>query len=155
MYEYHDAPVGAHHGREKSYPTVSRDFYLPRQYQFVRKYVRDCEVCQRVKSSPSLRAPLQPLPVPAKCQESVLMDFVFGFPADSHKNTGILLYVDRFGKKVHLVAVLEPINASACARVFIETVFRLHGLPRELVSDRDPRFQLSSGVSCSKHSERA
>ena len=110
MYEYHDAPVGAHHGREKSYPTASRDFYLPRQYQFVSKYVRDCEVCQRVKSSPSLQAPLQPLPVPAECWESVSMDFVFGFPADSLKNTGILVFADRFSKMVRLVAIPESIR---------------------------------------------
>ena len=67
MYEYHDTPVGGHRGREKIYLTVSRDVYCPRQYQFVRKYVRACEVCQRVKSSPSLRAQLQLLPVPAEC----------------------------------------------------------------------------------------
>ena len=41
---------------------------------------------------------------------------------------------------VHLAAVHESISARGCARVFIDTVFRLHGLPRELVSDRDPRF---------------
>ena len=41
---------------------------------------------------------------------------------------------------VHLVAVPESINASACARVYIDTVSCLHVLPRELVSDRDPRF---------------
>uniref|UniRef100_A0AAV1UZF6 Integrase catalytic domain-containing protein n=1 Tax=Peronospora matthiolae TaxID=2874970 RepID=A0AAV1UZF6_9STRA len=41
---------------------------------------------------------------------------------------------------VHLVAVPESITASGCACVFIDTIFRLHGLPRELVSDRDPRF---------------
>ena len=68
------------------------------------------------------------------------MDFVFGFHADSHKNTGILVFVDRFSKMVHLIAVSESIDASECARVFIDTVFRLHGLPREIVSDRDPRF---------------
>ena len=67
------------------------------------------------------------------------MDFVFGFLADYHMNTGILVFVGRFSKMVHLVAVPELINASACARVFIDTVFRLHGLPSELVSDRDPR----------------
>ena len=60
MYEYHDAPTGGHRGREKSYLTVSRDFYWPRQYQFVRKYIRSCEVCQLVKSGPLLRAPLHP-----------------------------------------------------------------------------------------------
>ena len=93
MYEYHDAPVGGHRGLEKTYTTVSRNFYWSRQYQFVRKYVRACEVCQRVKSSPSLQALLQPLPVPAKCWESVSMDFIFGFPADAHKSTGILVFV--------------------------------------------------------------
>ena len=85
MYEFHDAPTSVHRGREKSYLMVSRDFYWPRQYQNVRKYIRTCEVCQRVKSSPSSRAPLQPLPIPAERWQSVSMDFVFGFPEDDHK----------------------------------------------------------------------
>ena len=68
------------------------------------------------------------------------MDFFFGFPADPHKNTGILAFVNRFSKMVHLVALPESINASASARVFIDTIFCLHGLSRELVSDRDPQF---------------
>ena len=41
---------------------------------------------------------------------------------------------------VHLAAVHESISAQGCARVLIITVFRLHGLPREVVSGRDPRF---------------
>ena len=73
------------------------------------------------------------------------MDFVFRFPADSHKSTGNLVFVDRLSKMVHLIAVPELINASACARVFIDTIFRLHGLPREIVSDRDPRFTADFG----------
>ena len=49
MYACHDALTGRHRGREKTYLAVSRDFYWPRQYQFVRKYIRACEICQRVK----------------------------------------------------------------------------------------------------------
>ena len=64
----------------------------------------------------------------------------FGFPEDTHKDSGILVFVDRFSKMLHLAAVPESITAHGCARVFIDTVFRLHGLPRELVSDRGPRF---------------
>ena len=111
VYEYHDALVGGHRGREKTYLTVKRDFYWPRQYQFVHKYVRACEVCQRVNSSPSLRAPVQPLPVPAECWESISMDFVFVFPADSHKNNSTLVFVDRFSKVVHLAAVTDSMNS--------------------------------------------
>ena len=65
---------------------------------------------------------------------------VFGFSKDGQQNIGILVFFDRLNKKVHLVALPESITAQGCARVFIDTIFRLHGLPRELVSDRDLRF---------------
>uniref|UniRef100_A0AAV1UUP0 Integrase catalytic domain-containing protein n=1 Tax=Peronospora matthiolae TaxID=2874970 RepID=A0AAV1UUP0_9STRA len=68
------------------------------------------------------------------------MDIVFGFPKVFHKNNGILVSVDRFTEMIHLVGVSESITAHGCARVSIDTIFRLHGLPRELVSDRDPLF---------------
>ena len=67
MYEYYKTLVAGHLRREKTYLYVSCDLYWSRQHQFVRKYVRACEVCQWVKSSPSLRAQLQPLPVPEEC----------------------------------------------------------------------------------------
>ena len=68
------------------------------------------------------------------------MDFVFGFPEDADKNNGILVFVDRFSKMYNLAAVNKSISVYGCARVFIDTVFRLHGLPHELGSDRDPWF---------------
>ncbi|KAG3201603.1 hypothetical protein PC128_g3778 [Phytophthora cactorum] len=49
MYEYHDAPTAGHPGRGKTYVLLTRDFYWNHQYKWVRKYVRACEVCQRVK----------------------------------------------------------------------------------------------------------
>ena len=57
------------------------------------------------------------------------MDFAFGFFSDPHTNVGILVFIDRFSKMVHLVAVSETISALTCACV--ETVFRLHGLRRD------------------------
>ena len=90
MYECHDNPTGGHRGREKSYLTVSRGFDWPHHNQFVRKYIRACEVCQREKPSPSSRAPLQPLPMPAECWQSVSMEFVFGFPMT---NTRIMVFL--------------------------------------------------------------
>ena len=139
MFEYHDAPSAGHRGREKTYLTLSRDFYWPNQYKWVRKYIRTCEVCQRVTSSRALHAPLHSLPVPQDCWQSVSMDFIFGLPKMNGK-TGILVFVDRFSKMVHLTAVNENIKARQSAAIFMETVFRLHGLPQVLVSDRDPRF---------------
>ena len=78
--------------------------------------------------------------MPAECWQSVSIDFVFVFLEDNHKNNGILVFMDRFRKMVHLAAVPDSITTQGCAHVFIDTISRLHGLPRELVSDRDPRF---------------
>ena len=68
------------------------------------------------------------------------MDFVFGFPEDVRKNNGIFVLVDRCSKMVHLANVPESMTAQGCARGFLDSIFQLHGLPRELVCDRDPRF---------------
>ena len=62
------------------------------------------------------------------------------FPEDIPKSNGIIVFVDRFRKMVHLAAVSGSITAQGCARVNIDTIFRLHGIPCEVVSDSDPRF---------------
>ena len=68
------------------------------------------------------------------------MDFVFVLPEATHKNNGILVFVDGFSKMVHLEAVPESITAQGCARVFLDTILRLHRLPRALVSDLERPF---------------
>ncbi|KAG4054816.1 hypothetical protein PC123_g10060 [Phytophthora cactorum] len=66
-YEYHDTPTTGHPGREKTYLLLTRDFYWNHQYKWMRKYVRACEVCQRVKPAVFSQAPLQSLPTPSEC----------------------------------------------------------------------------------------
>ncbi|KAF1329364.1 Pol protein, partial [Globisporangium splendens] len=129
LFEYHDAPFAGHLGREKTYVSLACDFYWPKQYKWVCKYVRACEVCQRSKPAPSSQAPLRSLPVPSECWKSVSMDFVFDLSPDNGRRTGVLVFVDRFSKMVHLTAVSEHITAAQTARVFVDTVFRLHGMP--------------------------
>ena len=68
------------------------------------------------------------------------MDFVFGLPKDSDGNTGIVVFVERLSKMVHLAAVPEYIDGEGTATLFLDRVFRQHGLPVSIVSDRDPRF---------------
>ncbi|KAF1329540.1 reverse transcriptase, partial [Globisporangium splendens] len=140
LYEYHDGPSSGHLGREKTFLNLSRDYYWPHMYKWVRKYVRTCEVCQRVKPSGSTQAPLRSLHVPSDSWKSVSMDFIFGLPRDKHGRNGILVFVDRFSKMVHLAPVSDKISAEKTAKVFVDVIFRLHGLPVEIVSDRDTRF---------------
>ncbi|KAG2819804.1 hypothetical protein PC112_g12046 [Phytophthora cactorum] len=118
MYEYHDAPTAGHPGREKPYVLLTRDFYWNHQYKWVRKYVRACEVCQHVKPAAFSQAPLQSLPTPSECWQSISMDFVSGLPPDTS----------------------AEVTAVQTARLFVDMVFKHRGIPLDIVPDRDPRF---------------
>ncbi|KAE9183823.1 hypothetical protein PF005_g21927 [Phytophthora fragariae] len=140
IHEFHDSPMGAHLGREKTFASVSRDFFWPHMYKWVRKWVRTCETCQRVKLSKSSQAPLRPLPIATETWRSVSTDFIFGLPPGAEGRTGVLVFVDRFTKMVHLIPVSDTVTAAETAAHFIDCVFRHHGLPESIVSDHDPRF---------------
>uniref|UniRef100_A0AAV1UEN4 Integrase catalytic domain-containing protein n=1 Tax=Peronospora matthiolae TaxID=2874970 RepID=A0AAV1UEN4_9STRA len=139
-HEYHDAPIGGHLGREKTFAAVSRDFFWPHMYKWIRNWVRTCEICQHVKPSPSSQATLRPLSIAAEAWRSVSMDFIFGIAPYFHDRTCNLDFVDSFSKMTHLVPVHATITAAETAVHFIDTAFRNHGLPEIHVSDRDPRF---------------
>ena len=140
LYEVHDTAINGYLGREKTYGLVSQSYWWPKLYKWVATYVRTCETCQRVKPSAHMSALLDSLPVPSGCWESISMDFVFGLPKDSDGNTGIVVFVDRLSKMAHLAAVPDTIDGEGTALLFIDRVFRQHGLPLAIVSDRDPRF---------------
>jgi hypothetical protein len=140
LYEAHDAALSGHLGREKTYRSVSRTYWWPRLYKWTSTYVRTCETCQRVKPSPHVAAPLACLLVPSGCWESMSLDFGFGLPKDSEGNTGSVVFVDRLSKMAHLAAVPDTVDGQVTAKLFIDRVFRQHGLPVSIVSDRDPRF---------------
>ncbi|ETO83125.1 hypothetical protein F444_02798 [Phytophthora nicotianae P1976] len=68
------------------------------------------------------------------------MDFVFGLPRDTRGRTGILAFVHRFSKMVHLAPVAASITAQQAAALFVDVVYRHHCIPSSIVSDWDPRF---------------
>ncbi|KAG3109507.1 hypothetical protein PI124_g13225 [Phytophthora idaei] len=68
------------------------------------------------------------------------LHFVSGLPADDDGNTGILVFVCRLSKMVHIAPVPDTITGEHAARLFVDDIFRHHGLPEAFVSDRDPRF---------------
>jgi hypothetical protein len=52
----------------------------------------------------------------------------------------ILVVIDRFTKIGHFIPLSHPYTASVVANMFSNHVFKLHGLPRTIVTDRDPMF---------------
>ncbi|KAE8911706.1 hypothetical protein PF003_g4639 [Phytophthora fragariae] len=71
VHEYHNAPAGGHLGREKTFAALSRDFFWPRMYNWIRKWARSCEICQCVKPAASKQAPHRPLPIATSAWRSL------------------------------------------------------------------------------------
>ena len=67
------------------------------------------------------------------------MDFIEGLLVSEGSNA-ILVVVDRFTKYAHFVPLHHPFSAAGVARVFVDSVVKLHGMPKSIVSDRDRIF---------------
>jgi hypothetical protein len=80
------------------------------------------------------------LPIPEERWEQVSINFITPLPETSHGNTGILVVVDRFSKMMHAIPIPSPCTAIATARLYHDSIYRYHGLPRTIVSNRDPIF---------------
>ena len=108
----------------------------------IKAYIRGCDTCQRLKHETSKPAGLlQPLAIPPRPWHSISMDFVEGLPT-SRKQNVILVIVDRFTKYVQFISLSHPYTASKVAVLFLQHVFKLHGLPSSIVSDRDTVFHI-------------
>ena len=69
------------------------------------------------------------------------MDFIFGLPKSMQGSIAIRTIVDRFSKQAHFIPVKKTIKAHQMATLFISKVFKYHGLPTSIVSDRDPTMR--------------
>ena len=137
---FHDSPIGGHSGFPVTYRRISQLFQWEKMKQMVKEVLQQCQVCQLAKPNkvpyPGL---LQPLPIPAQPWEMMTMDFIEGLPV-SHNHNCILVVIDKFTKYGHFIDLKHPYTAATVAESFLDRVYRLHGLPVSLVSDRDPVF---------------
>jgi ribosomal protein L21E len=140
LFALHSSAVGGHSGFEATYNRIKRLFAWPHQKQTVKDYVAQCMVCQQAKTervaSPGL---LSPLPIPDGSWKVITMDFIEGLPRSQSYNC-ILVVVDRFSKYAHFLPLSHPFTALQVAILFMNNIFKLHGLPQAIISDRDKIF---------------
>lgn len=137
---FHTSPLGGHSGVPVTISRVKKYFAWRNLKSSVHKFVQSCQTCQQAKPDrakyPGL---LQPLPVPDGAWKVVSLDFVEGLPMSHGMNT-ILVVVDKFSKYSHFIPIRHPFSAASIASVYMMNIYKLHGMPEALISDRDRIF---------------
>ncbi|KAI3412628.1 Hydrolase_4 domain-containing protein [Psidium guajava] len=138
--ECHDSKWAGHPGVHRTLALVEEHYFWPHLRDDVEVYVRTCLVCQQDKlEQKSPAGLLEPLPVPERPWESVSMDFIVGLPKSEGCRT-LMVVVDRFSKYATFVPATDDCPAEEAAKLFLKHVVKHWGVPRTIVSDRDPRF---------------
>jgi hypothetical protein len=83
---------------------------------------------------------LQPLPIPEWKWEVVKMDFITGFPRKRKQHDSIMVVMENITKVAHFIPLKTTHKVADVANIFLKEVARLHGIPKTILSDRDPKF---------------
>jgi predicted aspartyl protease len=137
--ESHDSTLVGHPGRDLLKSILSRRFTWPGMSQDVRKFTRNCDICGRKSVwREKRRGLLKPLPIPDRPWSEISIDFITDLPL-SDGNTFLMVITDRLFKNV-IFQPMKTITAEAVAETLCWCLFRHHGFPIAVVSDRGPQF---------------
>ena len=138
MEEAYVTPYTMHLGTIKMYQTLKAYYWWPSLKKDVAKYVSKCLTCQQIKVKHQTPAgKLWSLLIPEWKWERVSMDFVCELLKTPRKNDMLWVVMDRLTKSVHFLSIRQGDRLNKLAKLYIEQIVRLHGVPLSIVLDRD------------------
>ncbi|GKB30446.1 ty3-gypsy retrotransposon protein [Tanacetum coccineum] len=121
LQEFHSSPIGGHSGVNATIRRLNGSFVWPQLRKDVTRFIQECTVCQQTKySTHKPYGLLQALPIPNQVWDEISMDFITNLPLSN--------------------ALSPNYTATTLATLYLQLVYRLHGIPKTIVSDRDPIF---------------
>ena len=134
---HHDTLVRGHGEQQKTTELITRNSWWPGVTKEVKKYIEGCDTCQRNKNR--TEAPTGKLmlnAVPKKPQTHILVDFITKLLLTQGYDS-ILVVCDRMTKMAHFVPTTEKTSVEGIARLFQDNVWKLHGSPESIITDRE------------------
>ena len=112
--------------------------------QYIGKYTSTCDLCICTKTQRHKPiGELQPLPIPDVPWHTISVDFIVELP-ESQGHDAAMVVVDSVTKIAHFVPTFITVSAARSARLFIQHVWKHHGLPKS--SHLRPRSAVCSGI---------
>jgi hypothetical protein len=135
-----ELPLG-HPGYQNMITTTRKQFHWPGLKKDIANYLAKCLECQQVKVGHwNPVGLLQTLPILEWKWETISMDFITRLPISTKQNDAIMVVVDKLRKSTHFIPIKLTSKAIDITSIFMKEVFRLHGMPKEIVSEKDTKF---------------
>lgn len=133
---YHSRPISGHWGVAKTVDLITRSFSWKGLRLDVLRFVSQCQSCQKVNRDLRARqGVMMLLPTPDRPWSTIGIDFIVKLPVSGGFDS-VMVVVDHYSKYTHFIKAKETWSSIDMANAFIEQIFRLHGLPDKIVSDR-------------------
>jgi len=137
----HDTKITGYMGQDKTIELIRCNFWWLKMNERIIDFVRSCPECQKNKAAcHQLYGLSSPLELPYAPWQSIAMDFITELPL-SEGCDQLWVVIDRFTKMAHFLPLkVEKKTVADLAVIFAQKVWKHHGLPSDIVSDRDLRF---------------
>jgi hypothetical protein len=137
----HDSVESGHPGKNKLFELIHRTYFWPRLSYDVKQFTRNCHSCMRNKTSRlKYQGTLKPLPIPLQRWKDLSVDMVGPVQKTSRGFDMIMVVVDRLSKDRHYIPCVSTMGAYELGKLFVRDVWKLHGLPESIISDRGTLF---------------
>jgi Integrase zinc binding domain len=140
---WHEGSINGHPGRDETIRCINREYFWPGAQTWITEYIKGCTTCQQNKNlTHRIKTPTLWMPsfINAKPFSHIAMDLITELPK-SEGYDAILAIVDHGCSRAAIfLPCSATITGAGIAQLYLENVFEWFGLPRKIISDRDPRF---------------
>jgi len=136
----HDLADMGYPGQYRMLELIKKTYWWLGLKKDIKKYIQECFKYQQNKVQHQRKAgELHPLEIPEGPWQEISIDIIGPLPK-SNGMDAIVVIVNRFTKMIRLKATTMNISLEGIAKIYRDKIWKLHGIPRKILSNREPQF---------------
>jgi hypothetical protein len=140
---FHDSTTAGHPGIAKTVLLAQKHYWWPAMKWFITDYVKGCATCQmnKVNTKPN-KPPIFPITAEPNALpfETIALDLITDLPPSGGYDSILTITDHDCTKSAFFIPINKTADTWTIANAYVQYIFPHYGIPRKIISDRDPRF---------------
>lgn len=137
---YHRSILGGHRGFERMKNTIRKFYSWPTMSTDIKKYIENCDICEKSKVHRHTHTPLQITSVASAPFEKIYIDFVGEINPNSTDGHKYIMSISCDLTKYVIMSAVFDSTALTAAKTIVEEVCLIYNFPKIIISDNGPAF---------------